>query len=203
MLRLPKSTEINIRVPKEKIYEKAEPAPQVRDAIKAQIESIFWRNKLADTTVGLYVGESVTEIQIFEIQLRQRNLDARALQAIAKAIPYKIIFILTFEDECQAWIETCGMLYNTEWVSVDALSLKLDGLNLDDVYENVVHQITGGRLSTSETLAEAVNRDKYIQKLERDIVALQNKIQNEKQFNKQVELNGELKRLEKILEELE
>ena len=127
----------------------------------------------------------------------------RSRQWATKPIKECIQKGFVLNDEMLKNGKTCGMFYDTEGVSADALSLKLDGLNHNDVYENVVHQITGGRLSTSETLAEAVNRDKYIQKLERDIVALQNKIQNEKQFNKQVELNGELKRLEKILEELE
>ena len=61
------------------------------------------------------IGEDIKEIQVFEIQLRQRNLDKRVLPAIAKAIPYKILFILIFGDEAQAWIEASGTLYCTDW----------------------------------------------------------------------------------------
>ena len=202
MLGLPRSTEVNRRVAKEKLYQNAALAPQTREMIKDQIESVFWRNKLADSTMAISAGETAPEIQIFEIQLRQRELDKRVLPAIAKAIPYKILFILVFDDEAQAWIEASGTFYNTDWQSLDGFTLKFEGLNLDAVYENLARQISGGRLGTDGDIEEAVDRDKKRQKLERDIAALEKKLLREKQFNKQVELNGELKRLRKELEGL-
>lgn len=203
MLGLPRSTEVNRRVAKEKLYQNAALSPQTREMIKDQIESVFWRNKLADSTMAISAGETVAEIQIFEIQLRQRELDKRVLPAIAKAIPYKILFILVFGDEAQVWIEASGTFYNTDWQPLGGFMLKFDGLNLDAVYENLARQISGGRLGTDGDIEEAVDRDKQRQRLERDIVALEKKLLREKQFNKQVELNGELKRLKKELEELQ
>jgi hypothetical protein len=203
MLGLPRSTQVNRRVAKEKLYQNATLAPQTREMIKDQIDSVFWRNKLADSTMAISAGETVAEIQIFEIQLRQRELDKRVLPAIAKAIPYKILFVLVFGDEAQAWIEASGTFYNTDWQSLDGFTLKFEGLNLDAVYENLARQISGGRLGTDGDIEDAVDRDKQRQKLERDIAALGKKLLREKQFNKQVELNGELKRLNKELEELQ
>ena len=203
MLGLPRTTQVNRRVAKEKLYQNAALAPQTREMIKDQIDSVFWRNKLADSTMAISAGETVAEIQIFEIQLRQRELDKRVLPAIAKAIPYKILFILVFGDEAQLWIEASGTFYNTDWQPIGGFTLKFDGLNLDAVYENLARQISGGRLGTDGDIEEAVDRDKQRQRLERDIVALEKKLLREKQFNKQVELNGELKRLKKELEELQ
>ena len=203
MLGLPRSTEVNRRVAKEKLYQNAALVPRTREMIKDQIDSVFWRNKLADSTMAISAGETVAEIQIFEIQLRQRELDKRVLPAIAKAIPYKILFILVFGDEAQVWIEASGTFYNTDWQPLGGFMLRFDGLNLDAVYENLARQISGGRLGTDGDIEEAVDRDKKRQKLERDIVTLEKKLLREKQFNKQVELNGELKRLKKELEELQ
>ena len=203
MLGLPRTTQVNRRVAKEKLYQNAALAPQTREMIKDQIESVFWRNKLADSTMAISAGETVAEIQIFEIQLRQRELDKRVLPAIAKAIPYKILFFLVFGDEAQAWIEAAGTFYNTDWQPLGGFALKFEGLNLDAVYENLVRQISGGRLGTEGDIEEAVDRDKQRQRLEHDIAALEKKLLREKQFNKQVELNGELKRLRKELEELQ
>ena len=202
MLGLPRSTQVNRRVAKEKLYQNATLAPQTREMIKDQIDSVFWRNKLADSTMAISAGETVAEIQIFEIQLRQRELDKRVLPAIAKAIPYKILFILVFGDEAQLWIEAAGMFYNTDWQPLGGFALKFEGLNLDAVYENLARQISGGRLGTDGDIEEAVDRDKQRQKLERDIVVLEKKLLREKQFNKQVELNGMLKRLRAELEVL-
>lgn len=203
MLGLPRSTEVNRRITKEKLYQNATPTPQVREMIKRQIESVFWRNKLADSTMAISAGESVEEIQVFEIQLRQKDLDKRVLPAIAKAIPYKILFILVFNDEAQIWIEAAGTFYNTDWQLLEGITLKLEGLNLDGVYENLARQIAGGRLGTDGDIEEAVERDKQRQKLERDIAALEKKLLRERQFNRQVEFNGKLKQLRKELEDLQ
>ena len=202
MLGLPRSTEVNRRVAKEKLYDNAALTTQTRDLIKDQIESVVWRNKLADNTISVSSGDTVKEIQVFEVALRQRGLDKRVLPAIAKAIPYKILFVLTFGDEVQASMEAAGTFYNTQWRANDDFMLKFEGLNLDAVYENLARQIAGGRLAADSDLAEAVDSDKRRQKLEREIAVLEKKVLCEKQFNRQVELNSELKRLRTELEGL-
>ena len=202
MLGLPSSTEVNRRVAKEKLYANATMTTQVRDRIKDQIESVIWRNKLADSTMSVAAGETVKEIEVFEIVLRQRELDKRVLHGIAKAIPYKLVFVLSFAGAVQAWVEASDAFYNTDWFSQTELTLNFEGLNLDAMYDNLVRQIASGRLDVARDIAEAVELDKQRQKLERDIATLEKKILCEKQFNHQVELNGELKRLRAALEEL-
>lgn len=195
MLGLPLATEVNRRVPKEKLYANTALNALARNMIKTQIEAVIWRNKLAESTIAVAAGEKVKEIQLFEVALRQKSLDKRILPAIAKAIPYKILFLLTYEDEAQAWIEASDAFYGTDWFSSEAFTLKFEGLNLDAVYENLVRQIAGGRLDGTDDIAEAVERDKQRQRIERQIAALEKKILREKQFNRQVELNGKLKQL--------
>nr|WP_330392559.1 DUF4391 domain-containing protein [Geosporobacter subterraneus] len=56
--------------------------------------------------------------------------------------------------------------------------------------------------STGGDLKDAVARDERRQKLQKEIAVLENKVRREKQFNIQVALNGELKRLRKELEGL-
>lgn len=78
------------------------------------------------------------------------------------------------------------------------------GLDTDAAYENFVRQIAGGALvaPVAEPLPQSIARDQCRRALEKKIAALQNKIRREKQLNRQVELNGELKRLRKELENL-
>ena len=68
------------------------------------------------------------------------------------------------------------------------------------MYENLVRQIADGRLVAEGDLAAAVDIDKRRLKLEREIAALEKKVLREKQFSRQVELNGELKRLRAEME---
>lgn len=47
-------------------------------------------------------GESVTELEVFEIQLHRLQLDKAVLRQIDKEIPYHILFVLTCEGKAQA-----------------------------------------------------------------------------------------------------
>ena len=83
--------------------------------------------------------------------------------------------------------------------------MKVEGLSVDKVYENFVRQIAGDALAVStsgETLKESAERDEKRQVLQTQIAKLQKKIKSEKQLNKQMELNAQLKKLKKELEVL-
>ncbi len=214
MLSFPETTEFNRRIPKQKFYENLEVTPAVRRIFSEQIKGIYWRNKIAADTLNLAPGEAVTELEVFEIQLNQSSLDEAVLRQIDREIPYHILFVLTYGDKAQAWIGykeaaasgtaafKVDRYYRTEWTAADKLSLRLEGLNMDAVYEGLVRQIAGDTLTDidGETLKEAVGRSKERAALEKKIVALEKKIRNEKQFNRQVEMNAELKRLKRELE---
>ena len=99
-----------------------------------------------------------------------------------------------------------GTYYHTDWLSEDELLLKVEGLSVDKVYENFVRQIAGDALRSetgkTESLKESVERDNRRQELEKQIAALQTKVRKEKQLNKQVQLNAELKKLKNELEKI-
>ena len=216
MLGLPKSTEFNKRIPKQKFYENISVTPALKRVFIDQIKVIYWRNKIAATTINLAAGEVVTEVEIFEVRLAAPQLDVSVLRQIDKEIPYHIIFLLEFDGRYQAWTAfkeasragssafQVGTYYHTDWLPESKLPLKIDGLNLDQVYENFVRQIAGDALRTerAESLKDSVERDARRQKLQKRITALQKKVRKEKQLNKQVQLNAELKQLRKELEEL-
>ncbi len=216
MIGLPKSTEFNKRIPKQKFYEKLSISPSMKKAFVNQIVCIYWRNKIASTTTNLAAGDKVKEIEIFEIKLTESKLDEAVLRQIDKEIPYHIIFLLEFDGKYQAWTSykeeaesgnsafKVGTYYHTDWLEETELPLKMDGLYIDKVYENFVRQIAGDVLQTEkqESLKDSVERDNRRQELQKQIAALQLKVQKEKQLNKQVQLNAELKKLKKELEDL-
>lgn len=215
MLGLPKSTEFNRRIPKQKFYENLTVSPALKSVFVEQIKVIWWRNKIAAATMNLAAGDTVTEIEVFEVCLSAPQLDEAVLRQIDKEIPYHILFLLEYEGKYQAWTAykeaagsganafKVGTYYHTGWMEQSSLPLQLDGLNTDQVYENFVRQIAGEALSEAgETLKESVERDGRRKELQKQIAVLQTKIRREKQLNKQVEMNGQLKKLREELAEL-
>lgn len=102
MLGLPKSTEFNKRIPKQKFYENLSVTPAMKTAFTEQIKIIYWRNKLAATTLNLAPGKMVTEIEVFEIRLTSPDLDEDILRLIDREIPYHILFLLEHDEKYQA-----------------------------------------------------------------------------------------------------
>ena len=104
MLGLPKSTEFNKRIPKQKFYENIAVTPAMKKAFVEQIRIIYWRNKIATTTLNLAAGGQVTEIEVFEVRLSAPELDESVLRQIDREIPYHILFLLEYEGKYRAVI---------------------------------------------------------------------------------------------------
>ena len=217
MIGLPKSTEFNKRIPKQKFYENMEISPVIKQIFVEQIKMIYWRNKIAVSTTNLATGHDVTEIEVFEIRLNHSELDERVLRQIDREIPYHILFLLEYEGKYQAWIGykeittsgnkrvKVGKYYHSDWRLEEELHLWLAGLNIDTIYENLVRQIAGDKLkkvTPDESLKESITKDEKKEQLEKQISVLTVKIRKEKQLNKQIELNTEVKRLKKELERI-
>lgn len=211
MLGLPKSTEVNKRIPKQKFYANLTVSPALKRMFSEQIRVIFWRNKIAASTMNLAAGAAVTEIEVFEVKLTAPQLDMTVLRQIDREVPYHIVFLLEYDNRYQVWAAykelaasgssafKVGPYYHTEWLPEAELPVTVDGLNLDTVYENFVRQISGGALQTGseETLKDSVERDERRRQVEKQIAALEAQIRKEKQLNKQVQLNAELKKLKR------
>ena len=217
MIGLPKTTEFNKRIPKQKFYENMDISPALKKVFVEQVKIIYWRNKIAASTTNLATGNDVTELEVFEVRLNSPVLDDGLLRQIDREIPYHILFLLEYQGKYQAWIgykEAAASgnkafkvngYYHSEWLAEDELPLKLEGLSVDAVYENFVRQIAGNKLkseTSGESLKESVARDEQKQALQKQIETLKAKIRKEKQLNKQMEINNELKKLKKKLEDL-
>ena len=110
--------------------------------------------------------------------------------------------------------------YHTDWMPRVALRFTLSGLTLDEVYENLVRNIHADSQSTASTgrdglravreagtawrddlsISANIARDTARTQLAKQIVALEAKMRREKQLNRKMELNAELKRLRNELE---
>ena len=217
MLGLPKATEFNRRIPKAKFYENINITTFIKRLFVDQIKNIYWRNKIASTTVNLIDGKYVTEIEVFEVNLNNSQVDIDLFKFIDSVILYHILYILEYNGKYQVWIgykestniekkiSKVDRYYHTNWLEETELIVKLEGLHLDDVYENLVRQIAGDKLqsdNSTESLKQSVERDKEIETLKKQISILQNKIRKEKQLNKQIDMNTELKKLRNVLEQI-
>ena len=213
MFDFPQTTYFGKLIPKTKFYDKLTIDKKVERSFIDQIASVRWVHKLSADTLNVSKGNTVDEIEVFLIKLKTPELDINVLKQMDRQLPYHLIFILEFDGKIQVWISykeestgaafKVGSYYHTDWVTEESFSLSITGLNMDTVYENLVRQIAGDTLAQEqdESLKESVERNAAREKLEKEIERLRKKIRNEKQFNRQVELNKQLKILLRKMEE--
>ncbi|MEI6155003.1 MAG: DUF4391 domain-containing protein [Deltaproteobacteria bacterium] len=214
MLDFPKSTVFNKRIPKQKFYDKLNVSSSLEQQFVKKIDTIHWKNKLSPETFNIAAGTNVTEIEVIEIVLKEQNISKNIIEVIDREIPYHLVFVLRYKDLGQIWISfkedsksrdgkfKVDSYYKTGWLQYGDLSLRIEGLNLDKIYENFLLQVADGKLQTEtgSDIKEAVTKAKEQEKLETYINKLETKIKNEKQYNRQVKLVGELRKAKAQLE---
>ncbi len=214
MLGFPQTTEFNKRIPKQKLYENMEVSPALKRVFVERIKLIYWRNKLGVSTMNIAPGETVTEIEVIEIKLASPQLNEAVLRQIDKEIPYHILFILSFNGKVQAWTGykeaaeggnkafKVNKYYHTEWMPEHELNLKIEGLNMDAVWENLIIQVGGVEVGQGKSLDEQIQIDDQKAKMQKEIEKLEKQARNEKQPNKKFQLAQQVKTLKKQLDEL-
>jgi hypothetical protein len=207
-LSFPSSTVFNQRIPKAKFYENLAIGNNIKHLFIDQIDTIIWQNERSPATLGVNPGNAVEEIEIFAIQFNQPEISPKILQAIEERIPYHILFLLKYAGKIATTIgykETnkksgsvnLAKYFITKPKEEAGFTLELSGLDMDAIYANLVKQIAGidNGWPDGYTLREQVDRIIYNEKRDKDIAALRRKMKVEKQFNRQVELHDEIKRL--------
>ena len=206
MLVLPKSTEFNRFLPKQKFYKDLYTHTSIPSKTKnyfvKQIKSITWENKIDYTTMNIAKGSFVEEIEIFRIELYDYEIDDSVIYIIDENIPYHILFVfeynnkrkysLSFKEICRE-AETINIQkrFQSDWVSEDEDLLKFSGISLDNMYENLLNSISNNQLDKflGDTLKERVLSSIEYEKIQKQVNNLSKKVKKEKQFNRQVELN--------------
>ena len=214
MINLPKGTFFNKRIAKQKFYDKLSLSTNLEKQFVKEIDTIVWKNKISHETINLSIGTNVTEIEVFEITLKEQNISQNVIEFIDREIPYHLVFVLRYNDMAQICISfkegsknregkfKVNSYYKTDWQKYEDLFLEIEGLDLDKVYENFMIQVSNGMLNIDDGLdiKDAVEKAKKKDKIEKYIQKLEEKIKNEKQFNRQVHLMGELRKVKKQLE---
>lgn len=198
MIDLPKSCLVDKFIPKKTFYEKVGISSSVKDDFVNQIERITWLYKLSPDTIGLSKTENIEEIEIFQIDLKDKIIPKNIIKAITKGIPYKILFVLKYKDDVCYSIKVED-IYTTEWNK--NIELDFNVINLELLYENIVKIIIDEK-DNNRNFEEIIEEKNIILDLEKRISNLKLKIKNEKQFNRKVELNKELNEILNELEEV-
>lgn len=200
---------------KSKIYEHAKPTATVRAMFVAQVEQITWRAKLSPETVNLAAKPGVPEIEVFEIALKVPVSDDAVLRCIDKAIPFPILFELRFDGRTRsvAAYKRPSEADASQWVVSDyfAAPWQADGavrsglpiaLDLRGLYEQLLRALLPLPPRSGESLRDQLERLGQWRSGHNEAARLQTRLRREKQFNRKVAINAQLRSLQATLDQL-
>ena len=202
-------------VAKAKIYAHGKPSAGLRALFVEQVESITWAYKLAPETINLPAKPDVPEIEVFEIALKLPDVSHSVLRCIDKAIPFPILFVLRFEGQSQPvaaykrpsdaasgqWV--VGDYHAAPWqkgdVALPGLPVALD---LQGLYEQLLRQHFALPARAGETLRDQLGRLDALAAKQAAAAKLESHLNAEKQFNRKVEINAQLRTIRTELQAL-
>ena len=197
MLVLPESTEVRQFISKAAIYRKFELNNSQQNSFDEDIKKITIVNEISSQTVKLS-GSDENSFFVLEVQLKHKNYDKKNIERLSKLIDQNILLLLTYEDEARLAVFKT-ILHETEWKSLENIKLTLTGLSFDALWENVIRTVGGIETQEESTLEEQITSNIEKAKIQKQIDALKKKMKNEKQFNRQIEIKAEIRKLEEMI----
>ena len=208
-LKFPPSTKVGKPVPKNAFYKHLEVNAKIKQHFVDDVVGINWLYKFAPSTLNVADGTKVHEIVIFSAGLKSKDCPDDVFLFIDQNMPRHVIFILEYESKYKILLnykewkdEKAGQFkivktFSTEWLTSDKISLSIEGQTMDAIYEVMAGQVSGFGTTKSEDTKRLVELEALITKGKKEVEALQKKIRNERQLNRQMELNGEARSLKK------
>ena len=199
MLNLPKECRVDRFLPKKTFYEHVGITSTTKKEFVDDVDKMTWLYKLSEDNIHVSKTKQVEEIEIFQIEMKNKIIPNNVIKAIVKGIPYKILFKITYEEDYCYAIKPNENIYYTEWN--EDINIDFEGLTLESIYDRIIKQIIKEETNQKSIEDILIDRAK-IDDLNKKINQLTQKVKSENQFDRKVALNCELNKLKKEMEEL-
>ena len=201
MYSLPANTLINQPLYKKTVFEKFNLKTAERERFDADISKMALVARVSSATVpALTKGKEIEGFYVLKVAMKRKDYDSKNILMLQKLIPQKLIFALQFEEQTQFCIFHTR-LQQSAWMPTDEATITLQGLSLDDVWNNIVATIGGSDAMAEASIEEQIIQREQREKLLRQIEALEKRARTEKQTRKKYELHQEIMKLKKELAE--
>ncbi len=202
-------------VPKSRLQAHASPGKVVRELLVRQVDRLVWQHKLAPETLRLPGSRAVPEVQVFHLFLKTGELAPELLTYLDHAIAFPTVFEVWHDDRVHVmaafkrpseadntkWV--VSGYFASDWLPGDTVRTPLPVvLDLDHLYAHILTALMPFPAHPGEGLQERVDRMEQIRTVQRELTRCESRLRREKQFNRQVPIHAELRRLQQVLERL-
>lgn len=194
MLGLPASTDLRKQIPKDAFFSSKNITGKDRASFDSEVHSMVIRSLISPESVNVPQGTNVKAIYVMEVQLNQPTLSPGNIKLLSK-LGHKTVYVLAHSDSSTLAVYE-KVPFFSDPVKVDDVRLSLTGLDLDQVWENIVRFIAPG-LSQQLPFKDAVDEYIRVAEIDKKIAALERKLAKAKQNHEQRSLYAQINELKK------
>lgn len=195
MFLLPPATAINKPLYKKAVFEKFNLKAAERDRFDADISRMALVARISTATVpALTKGKGIEGFYVLQVALKRKDYDTKNILMLQKLIPQKMVFAMQHEEQTQFCIFHTR-LQQSAWMPTSEAAIPLQGLSIDDVWNNIVATIGGLDAQAEESIEEQIIYREQREKLLRQIELLEKQCRTEKQTRKKYELHQKIQEL--------
>ena len=199
MFQLPPATAINKPLYKKAVFEKFNLKATERDRFDTDISRMALVARVSSATVpALTKGKEIEGFYVLQVALKRKDYDTKNILMLQKLIPQKMVFAMQYEEQTQFCIFHTR-LQQSEWMLTSEAAIPLQGLSLDDVWNNIVAIIGGLDTLAEESIEEQIIHREQREKLLRQIESLEKQCRTERQTRRKYELHQQIVKLKEQL----
>ena len=195
---LPNTTEVNRALPKKALYAKFGMKSAARDRFDLDISRLVISHEISPQSVPALAAGNVSTIYVLSVLLKRKDFERKNIELLTKLIPQHMVIALQYEQETMLAIFN-DRLFFADWQASEAVTIPLNGLTLDVVWQSLVTSIGGINIQEGNSLKEQIVADEAREKLLKQIATLEGRMRTTKQPRRKLELHEQIVKLKQKL----
>lgn len=173
-----------------------------RTLLENEIKRLTFIAEISPASLHIQTGQEKKMLFVLQVELKNQDIVPECLISLAKGIKQNLLFVLTnTQDQAKLAIFE-QELFQTAWQTIEEINVPLEGIDIDQVWQNLVLSIGGFNLEKQNTLAQQITLNAQKITLSKKINLLENKRNKEVQSKKKLALHKEIQLLQAELQNL-
>lgn len=201
MLGLPETTALRKIIPKKVLFAKYAMNTAEQREFDNTIRQLAIVNEVSSRTIPALSSKPEDKaIYVLAVQLKQASCDEKLILKLLKLIDQRLILALSYEDKLQLALFHNKLIMD-ELRPASEKKLYLQGLTINDVWDNLALSLAKIEAKEGQSAQEAIAKDMERASLLKEIEKLEKKMWSERQPKKKLELREQIIALKQKLEE--
>lgn len=200
MYGLPDACTVHAPLAKAEVWKALDLSKEKRTLLDNEIKRFCLIAEISPASVHINAGREKQNIFLVQADIKNPDLSPKLLELIAKGMKQPFVYLLINPQGKAKTAIYEQKLFHANWQNKEDIHLTLQGIDLDQIWQNLVLQIGAFALQNENCLAEQISQDSKKESLLRQISLLEKKRNRESQPRKKLDLHKKIQELQAELQ---